>query len=368
MPIYEMTADSLKPIPVTTYENHGIMERGDLQRLLRENIEIVSPDTLIIAEEFGDFADSRRRIDLLGVDRQGSLVVIELKRTEDGGHMDLQAIRYASMVANMLVSEAIEIYGKFLKSKGSPLDPKQELFRFLGRECTEADEVLQTFASDVGIVLVSANFSKELTNSVLWLNERNLGIRCVKMVPYKDSDRILVDVQQIIPLPEAADYQTRIELKEQAERKARIGRNAVFVDFWSQLQQYANSFSQTHARVTPRERNDFSAGSGISGLQFVYSVQQKTNWIELYICLSGDITETKRYFDLLLTKKEKIDRAFGGGLEWARKDGESSSQIMFKQNGGYLTDRTEWPEIQKKMVDAMNRLEGAVKPFLADLK
>jgi hypothetical protein len=366
MPIYEMTADSLKPIPATRYEDNDIKERGDLQRLLRDNIEVVSPDTLIIAEEFGEFADSRRRIDLLGVDRQGNLVVIELKRTEDGGHMDLQAIRYASMVANMLVSEAVGIYGKYLKSKGLDQDAKSSLYKFLGWE-NEEEEEEETFANDVRIVLVSAEFSKELTTSVLWLNSRELDIRCVKMAPYKDGNRILVDVQEVIPLPEAADYQTRIELKEQAERKARMGRNAVFAEFWSQLQQYANSVSRTHSRITPRERNNFSAGSGVSGLQFVYSVQQQTNWIEVYICVSGDISQTKRYFDCLLAKKEAIDRAFGGGLEWERKDGESSSQILFKQDGGYLAERAEWPEIHKKMVDAMARLEGAVKPYLADL-
>lgn len=33
--------------------------------------------------------DSRLRIDLLGIDKAGNLVVIELKRTEDGGHIDL---------------------------------------------------------------------------------------------------------------------------------------------------------------------------------------------------------------------------------------------------------------------------------------
>jgi RecB family endonuclease NucS len=31
--------------------------------------------------------DSKRRVDLLALDRSGALVVIELKRTEDGGHL-----------------------------------------------------------------------------------------------------------------------------------------------------------------------------------------------------------------------------------------------------------------------------------------
>ncbi|RLA03436.1 MAG: hypothetical protein DRQ54_10765, partial [Gammaproteobacteria bacterium] len=43
---------------------------------------------------------------------------------------------------------------------------------FLGWE--EADE--EHFGQDVRIVLVSGDFSKELTTSVLWLNERDLDV------------------------------------------------------------------------------------------------------------------------------------------------------------------------------------------------
>lgn len=101
MPIYELAADALLEVQATTFAAEGIREREDLQRLLRDDVGIIAPDTLAIAEEFSRWADSSRRIDLLGVDRDGNLVVIELKRTWDGGHMDLQAIRYAAMVAPM---------------------------------------------------------------------------------------------------------------------------------------------------------------------------------------------------------------------------------------------------------------------------
>ncbi len=92
MPIYEVTAEKLRKIEETSFSAAGVRERSDLQRLLKNQIEIISPETLIIAEEFGEWEDSRRRIDLLGIDKNASLVVIELKRTEDGGHMELQAI------------------------------------------------------------------------------------------------------------------------------------------------------------------------------------------------------------------------------------------------------------------------------------
>ena len=74
---------------------------------------------------------------------------------------------------------------------------------------------------DVRIVLASAEFSKELTSSVLWLIEHNIDIRCVRLKPYALGERILVDVQQIIPLPEAQEYQVRIRDKVRKEREAR---------------------------------------------------------------------------------------------------------------------------------------------------
>lgn len=39
-----------------------------------------------------------------------------------------------------------------------------------------------------------------MTTTVLWLNKKDLDIRCVRLKPYKLGDRLLLDVQQVIPL------------------------------------------------------------------------------------------------------------------------------------------------------------------------
>jgi RecB family endonuclease NucS len=87
MPIYEFETNSISRLPETTFSSAGVYGRLDLQRLLRAHIEVIAPDTLVIGEEFGDWEDVRRRIDLLAIDKTGNIVVIELKRTEDGGRM-----------------------------------------------------------------------------------------------------------------------------------------------------------------------------------------------------------------------------------------------------------------------------------------
>jgi len=217
MAIYQIDEKKLTAIQETSFSERGLKERNDLQRLLKNQVEIISPDTLVVSEEFGEWEESRRRIDLLGIDKAANIVVIELKRTEDGGHMELQAIRYAAMVSTLTFDRVIEIFSKHLKENNSEVNPREKLLSFL--EWDEPDE--DQFAQDVRIVLASAEFSKELTTTVMWLNERSLDIRCVRLKPYKDGDRTLLDVQTVIPLPEAEAYQIKIREKQQKERQSR---------------------------------------------------------------------------------------------------------------------------------------------------
>jgi hypothetical protein len=227
MPIYVFGSDAISRIEETTFSQVGLHERRDLQRLLRQHIDVIAPDTLVISEEFGEWSDSRRRIDLLAIDRAANLVVIELKRTEDGGHMELQAIRYAAMVSTMTFEKATEIFGRHLKNTGgSDLNPQNAILEFLGWDEPDQDE----FAQDVRIVLASAEFSKELTSSVLWLSNHGVSIRCIRLKPYRLDQRILLDVQQIIPLPEAEEYQVQVREKVQKERQGRTS-NADFTRF-----------------------------------------------------------------------------------------------------------------------------------------
>ena len=214
MSIFELEKDRIVQLPETSFSAEGVKERQDLQRILRSRIEVLDPDLLIIAEEYGDWEESRRRIDLLALDRDAKLVVIELKRTDDGGHMELQALRYAAMVSTMTFTQAVEAYRGVLTREGKDADPEQGILDFLAWD--DVDE--ECFASDVRLLLVAQDFSRELTTAVMWLSERDLDIRCIRIRPYRLGDRLLLDVQQIIPLPEAADYQVRIREKVIAQR------------------------------------------------------------------------------------------------------------------------------------------------------
>ena len=112
MPIYRIGNDKIEPIERTTFAQQGLQERSDLQTLLKAQIDMIAPDTLVVAEEFGEWEDSRRHIDLLGIDKGANLVVVELKRTETGGHMDLQAVRYAATIATLTFDKLVTIHAR----------------------------------------------------------------------------------------------------------------------------------------------------------------------------------------------------------------------------------------------------------------
>ncbi len=215
MAIFKIQEDKFVELERTTFETEKIYEVKDLQKFLSNSIQIIDSDLLVIDTEFSDWEKSRRSIDILCVDSEANLVVIELKRTRDGGHMELQAIRYSAMVANMKFEKATKTFEKYLNKIGLELVAEDELLNFFGWD----EQLENDFAKDVKIILVSADFSKELTTSILWLNEKQgIDIKCVRVRPQKDDGNLYFDIQQIIPLPESTEYQVKLKEKAVEER------------------------------------------------------------------------------------------------------------------------------------------------------
>ncbi len=367
MAIYELTSDLVRRIEETSFGAAGIRERADLQRLLRSQIDIIAQDVLIIAEEFGEWEDSKRRIDLLGLDKDANLVVIELKRSEDGGHMELQAIRYAAMVSVMTFDKAVELYAEHLHRRSSDgKDARTAILEFLDWE--EVDE--DRFAQDVRIILVSAEFSRELTTTVMWLNERELDITCVRIKPYQDDGRLLIDVQQVVPLPEAADYIIRIKEKEVRERTARREQSALgeqFGRFWAGLQERAAARTDMHRHIMPTQKNWFGGRHNAPGMNFNYVIGPNGALrVEAYI-FGTNAASAKVIFEQLNASRTEIEQRFGGPLGWERLDHRIACRIRFNLDSLSFREEAGWPEVQDALIDAMVRFEKALRPAIDKL-
>ncbi|HGM4726179.1 hypothetical protein ACSFC0_09045 [Serratia marcescens] len=217
MGLFTLEDQEFKKVAKTTFMRESILERRDIQSAIAKNMSYFLPDCLVIQEEFNNWENSQRRIDLLCIDKAFNLVVVELKRDEQGAHMELQAVRYAAMVSQMTFNDAAECYQKHLDKEGIAKIAEQEILKFCERDESE----IADFNTQVRIVLISADFSTEVTNTVLWLNNNGLNVSCFKLSPYLHLEKVLVNFEQIIPLPEAKDFLVRQKRKETEARDAK---------------------------------------------------------------------------------------------------------------------------------------------------
>lgn len=357
MPIYEAQADSLAPIPVTSFATLGLKERGDLQRLLLTRIDALEPGLLILADEYSGWADSARRIDLLCLDTDASLVVIELKRDEDGGHMDLQALRYAAMVSAMTFDQAVAALARY-RNRAAP-DEEGARAAILGHlGWTEPDEA--AFARKTRIILAAADFGKEITTTVMWLRDAyGMDIRCTRLRPHRlDDRRVLLDIQPLIPLPEAAEFQIQIEAKQAATRKEQTGREAALARFLTLLAERAAARTPLHAGRQPDIGfGVLSSPIGRGGFRINYVITKDRSRVELLI----QRDDGRALLQRIQQDKVAIEADFGGPLEWLEREGVRQCRILHQVEGGYLSPESEWPAIQDQLIDAMIRLDRAVR-------
>ena len=133
--------------------------------------------------------------------------------------MELQALRYAAMIANMTFDKACEYFATYIEQEGLQIDARKTLLDFVDLDESQLDD----FGNEVRIVLASADFGKELTTSVLWLRDKGIDISCVRLTPFNYQGEVLIDAAQIIPLEEAEDYQIQFREKRAEQRASQQG-------------------------------------------------------------------------------------------------------------------------------------------------
>jgi hypothetical protein len=361
MSLYRVTPDKLETVSRTTFAAESLLERKDLQRLLRRDITPIGDDLMVIAEEYGEWEDSNRRIDLLCLSKAAGLVVVEIKRSEDGGHMELQAIRYAAMVSSMTLDQAIQTYAR--TCGGEEEAARSEVLNFLQLD-SEAESEL---TGDVRVVLVSADFSTELTAAVLWLNKHGLDITCIRLRPHRMGTEILIDATQIIPLPEAAEYEVKMRAQEKEKRKVEGARQEVFRKFWAQLIERSKLNTPLLANRATTPECWLSAGIGRGGFNLTLSLVQHEGKVGCDIRLAGGEQKSKAAFNALLAQKQEIEAKFGGPLDWQELPGRQVCSICAEMAGGWKSPEAEWPALQVRMIDALIRLEVALRKPIQEL-
>ena len=210
MPIYRLFGTSIDPLKPSSFTKLRVREHVDILQLLRDHIEIVAQDLMVIAENFCSWDTG-----LLCIDKEANLVVVDVIRTEDGNQTVLRAIPHSAMISALTFEQVVQAHREFLRNLGVTLNAKQRIFNFLDWKRSKEE----AFGADVKIIVVAESFSKKLTDSVRWLNNKDVDIRCVMIKPYRYDDSMFLEAQQIIPLPDAEDIQEYVQDHNHSDNK-----------------------------------------------------------------------------------------------------------------------------------------------------
>jgi hypothetical protein len=352
---------TLEPIAKAAFRDVGMKERKDLQEWIVHNPEVFGEDLLVIQKEFSGFADTKERLDVLALDKQGNVVIIENKLDDSGRDVVWQVLKYASYCASLTNLQIKEIFREYLRASGRTENAEEILSDFL--EDTDFDSKLNT-GNTQRIFMVSGDFRKEVTSTVLWLSKYGLRIQCFKGSVYALKDQLLFNLEQIIPVKDVGDYEIRMADKNLAEVSTQEevkNRHTKRLEFWSQFLKQLNTKTQIAANVTPGRDSWIGLGLGMGGVNLNAVISQKYVRSEIYIN-RGDAAENKRVFDLLADRKREIEEAFGDRLTWERMDDKVTSRIKYQRDDVDAFDPADWPEINEFLSDAVIRMERAFRP------
>ena len=139
-------------------------------------------------------------------------------------------------------------------------------------------------------------------------------------------------------------------------------------DFWQTFLEKSGKKTKLYASISPDNIGRISVRYR-RGLDFNCEVNKTSGTVGLYIYREGGSkNENKKRFDKFHSKRSEIEKDFGGKLNWQRRDDHISCKIskQFESTGLYDADKRD--KLQDDMIDAMIRLEKALREHIDELE
>jgi len=367
MYVLDEKTNTVSPLEMKSFTSLKLSERNHLQKWILDYPEMLGEELLIIQEEFDGWDETRERLDLLALDKKGGLVVIENKLDDSGKDVVWQALKYAAYCSSLSKQDIINLYRQYLGSEKG-VQAEELISGFL--EVDDLSEIEISEGSNQRVILTAAKFRREVTSTCLWLIDHEIDIQCKKITPFKYEDRVLLNVEQVIPPKEAQEFMVRVgrkKVESQRDKSEIAERHRRRLKFWELLlEQLTGKAAKLFANRTPSKDHWLSGATGHSGLNHNFHMLKDKIRYEIYIG-NSDALYNKRIFDGLYENKSKIENDFGQNLDWRRLNDKKSSRIFIeKEIDSYNEDK--WNEAFSWLDENMNKGIFAFQPHLDELK
>ncbi|AOJ20197.1 hypothetical protein WJ11_07945 [Burkholderia cenocepacia] len=362
------TSNRISKIRQVSFSERGYRERDHLQEWLANQPDALEEELLIIQKEFDGFDDTRERLDLLAIDKSGNLVVIENKVDDSGRDVVWQALKYASYCSTLSKTQVAEIFQRYLDKHGPGRDAQALICDFLGEE--DFAEVVLNPGNDQRLILVAANFRKEVTSTVLWLLKHRVFVKCFRATLFKQGEDVFLTLEQVIPLPEAEELMIGISEKEDEEQSAERGqanRHQLRTEFWHlALEALRRANVDAYANISPKKDHWLSGSYGVTGIHYSMVFNRDEARVEFALDTPSQAVN-KALFDHLHANREHFDVLYGAQLNWRRMNDKKVSLIEYaKSFDGH--NREYWPQIVDWLVEHVKRMTRTFEDQKSDLR
>lgn len=190
-------------VEVTTLAAAGLLERSHLQEWVVAHPIILGTGVKIVTIEYDGWVvagdPQRYRLDLLGLDVDGRLIVAELKRGIAPDTVEMQVIKYAAMASRFRLETLATAHAAFCTSRGTTMNVDQATEALQAHAETVSDETV----ADPRLVVIAQGFSPVVISSVIWLAKRGVDVSLVRFQPYQHaSGQVFVTFSRLFPLPD----------------------------------------------------------------------------------------------------------------------------------------------------------------------
>lgn len=158
----------------------------DLEVLLENNPEYFFEGSKVLIIGRQVTTNLNTVIDLLGIDKSGDTVAVELKRGKTPRETVAQLLEYASFVENLDYSQLNEIYQDYSGEESTLEDYHQQYFQ------NKSDGNV-SFNKSTKLVIVAQEISKEIRQTALFLRKKGIDIYCMefKYFEAKSGEKII---------------------------------------------------------------------------------------------------------------------------------------------------------------------------------
>jgi len=145
----------------------------DLEILLEKNPEYFLENSKVLIVGRQVTTNLNTFIDLLGIDKEGNAVVIELKREKTPRETVAQILEYASFVENLNYEQLNKIYQEYSGDEMSLEEYHQQFFQ------SNQDSKV-AFNKSSKLMIVAQTISTEIKQTALYLRKKGIDIYCLE--------------------------------------------------------------------------------------------------------------------------------------------------------------------------------------------